>query len=237
MIRIDRLRLRAGNFELDDVTLHVRPGEYFVLMGPTGSGKSLTIKAVSGLLRPSAGRIVIDGLDVTRLEPRDRAVGYMPQDCGLFPHLSVARNIAYSLGVVGASLASAIRVLSPLIDMLGIGHLLARKPRNLSGGEMQKVALARALAARPKVLLLDEPVSALDEPTRRGVCSDLRAVQQRLGISTIHVCHSLEEARSVADRVGVMQQGRILQCGAIQELSAAPASEQVARLMNVQIRK
>ncbi len=134
MIRIDRLSMRAGNFQLADVTLHVRPGEYFVLMGPTGSGKSLTIKAVAGLLRPAAGRVVIDGVDVTRLEPRDRGVGYMPQDYGLFPHLTVARNIAYSLRVVGASLSSAIRVLSPITDMLGVGHLLGRKPRNLSGG-------------------------------------------------------------------------------------------------------
>ena len=233
MIDIRSLCLTAGTFHLRDVSLHVAAGEYFVLMGATGSGKSLLIKSICGLLRPSAGAIRIAGRDVTHLEPRDRRVGYVPQDSGLFPHLSVQRNVTFSLRARGCRSDAALRAAGPIIDMLGIYHLLPRSCRGLSGGECQKVALARALAGEPQVLLLDEPVSALDEPTRREVCQDIRQVQQHLGIPTIHVCHSLTEARSVADRVGVIHDGVIQQVGTIEELTATPASEAVARLMNV----
>jgi len=234
VIDIDGLHLRAGSFELADVCLHVGPGEYFVLMGHTGSGKSLTIKAVCGLVRPAAGSIIIDGADVTELDPRDRQVGYMPQDCGLFPHMTVLKNITFSVRVRGLGGREAVE---PLVELLGLGPLLDRRPKNLSGGERQKVALARALAGRPKVLLLDEPVSALDEPTRREVCAELLGIQRRLGISTIHVCHSLEEARSLADRAGVMHDGQLVQTGTVADLAANPATAAVARLMNVPFEK
>ena len=233
MIDVRGISLTIGTFSMRGVSLRLSGGEYFVLMGQTGSGKSLLIKSICGLVRPAAGSVRIDGRDVTRHEPRLRAVGYMPQDCGLFPHLNVMRNVTFSLRARGTGRAAAAAAARPLIDMLGIDYLLRRRPEGLSGGERQKVALARALAGRPKVLLLDEPVSALDEPTRREVCAELREVQGHLGIATIHVCHSLEEARSVADRVGVMHGGTIHQTGTVDELSSHPASEAVARLMNV----
>ena len=233
MIDVRGLALRAGTFRMHDVALHVDDGEYFVLMGPTGSGKSLLIKSICGLKRPSGGTIHIGGRDVTRLEPRLRNVGYMPQNCGLFPHLNVLKNVVFSLRSRGMRRAAAVRQARPLIEMLHIEHLLDRRVRDLSGGESQKVALARALAGRPNLLLLDEPVSALDEPTRREVCAELRRVQQRLGISTIHVCHSLEEARSVADRVGVMHAGTVHQTGTVEQLSTDPKTKAVARLMNL----
>jgi ABC-type sugar transport system ATPase subunit len=234
MIDVRALCLTAGTFQLRDVSLHVAAGEYFVLMGATGSGKSLLIKSICGLVRPSTGAIRIGQRDVTHLEPRDRRVGYVPQDSGLFPHLSVLRNVTFSLRARGTRGQAALRAAGPIIDMLGIYHLLPRSCRGLSGGESQKVALARALAAQPDVLLLDEPVSALDEPTRRDVCAEIRQVQRRLGIPTIHVCHSLTEARSVADRVGVIHDGVIQQVGTVEGLTASPASEAVARLMNVE---
>ena len=234
MIDVRQIGLRVGAFRLRDVSLHVAPGEYLVLMGRTGSGKSLLIKCISGLTSPAAGQVWIDGQDVTHLEPRLRMVGYMPQDCGLFPHMTVLKNIMFSLRV---RRLGGREVVEPLVELLGLGPLLGRRPKNLSGGERQKVALARALAGRPKVLLLDEPVSALDEPTRREVCAELLGIQRRLGISTIHVCHSLEEARSLADRAGVMHDGQLVQTGTVADLAANPATAAVARLMNVPFEK
>lgn len=232
MIDIDRLCLRAGAFDIRDVTLRIPPGEYFVLMGRTGSGKSLLVRCLCGLVRAEAGSIRIDGLDVTHLEPRGRQVGYMPQDCGLFPHMNVLRNILFSLRARGLSRRDATRSAGPIIEMLRLEPLLNRDPASLSGGERQKAALARALAWRPKALLLDEPVSALDEPTRREVCADLRSVQRRLGITTIHICHGLTEARGVADRAGVLHQGRLQQTGTLDELAGRPATEAVASLVH-----
>lgn len=233
MIDILDICLTAGSFQLRKAALHVRPGEYFVLMGRTGSGKTLLLQCICGLLRPSAGSIAIDGRDVTHLDPRDRNLGYMPQDTGLFPHLNVWRNITFSLRARGSRRGEAAGLAMPLVEMLGIAGLLDRDCRDLSGGEKQKVALARALAFRPKALLLDEPVSALDEPTRAEVCAELRRVQQALNLSVIHVCHSLAEA-AIADRVGVIEDGQVQQTGPLRQLRENPATKAVARLMAVE---
>jgi len=233
VLQIDDLQYRVGNFRLQDISLQVRPREYFVLMGQTGSGKTLLLKCICGLLRVAAGRILIDGREVTNQEPRHRRVGYVPQEGGLFPHMDVARNIAFALRVRGMSHAPALREAQVLVDMLGLGSLLKRRTMSLSGGERQKVALARALAARPSLLVLDEPVSALDEPTRRDVCAELLRVQRELNVSTVHVCHNLEEARSLCDRVGILDAGRLVQVGRLEDLQAAPATSTVARILNV----
>jgi len=261
MLRTEGLQLRAGQFRVEDVSLTVREGEYFVLMGATGSGKSLLLKSICGLLRPAGGRIFLAEREAPDLEPARRGVGYVPQDCGLFPHMTVAENITYSLwarglwpvarrmalglvrllplarrwmrpsGLPGAG--GRLAYLARLVDKLGIDYLLNRSPGALSGGERQKVAVARALAGRPGLLLLDEPVSSLDEPTRRETCQELRQTQQDLGITTVHVCHNLEEARSVSDRVGVMSEGRLVQVGPLDDLLSAPATPAVARLLHV----
>lgn len=261
MLRVEQLCLQAGTFRVRDVRLHAQSGQYFVLMGPTGSGKTLLLKCLCGLIRPTAGRIVLDGQDVTDRAPGRRHIGYVPQDSALFPHLTVAENVTFSFWARGAWpvafrallgilrclpwarsrvpriragwVARWLRRLEPVIGCMDMRHLLHRYPAGLSGGERQKVAVARALAARPKLLLLDEPVSNLDEPTRREICATLRQTQRTLGIATLHVCHNLEEARSVADRVGVMAEGRLIQTGALEELLAHPASPAVARLLNV----
>jgi ABC-type sugar transport system ATPase subunit len=233
MIEAENLSFQAGTFCVEDVSLHVEDGEYFVLMGATGSGKSLLVKCLCGLVRAETGRILIDGRDVADLAPRDRCVGYLPQEYALFPHLSVARNITFARRARGDSHAKALRDARPVVETLGLAALLDRRPETLSGGEQQRVALARALASRPRLLVLDEPVSALDEPTRREVCEELRRVQRQFRLATIHICHNTEEARILADRVGVMDSGRLVQSGTLDELRARPANHAVARLLNV----
>jgi len=231
MLKTRNLGLRVGSFELRDVCLNVQPREYFVLMGATGSGKSLLVKSICGLIRVDAGEITIDGRDVTGLAPRFRRVGYVPQDSCLMPHLSVRRNITFALEVAGASKAHAARQIAPVVESLDIADLLDRSPVNLSGGETQKVALARALASNPQLLLLDEPVSALDEPTRHEICGVLRRVQRQFAVATIHVCHSRQEAASLEDRVGVMSDGTLIQTGRLAELTEKPANHAVRRLL------
>ena len=233
MIRIRSLSLRAGDFCVRDVSLDLAAGEYFVLLGPNGSGKTLLIHCLCGLLRAESGSLVIGDRDVTGAEPRVRRIGYVPQDYGLFPHMNVARNLTFALRAAGRPHADALRELAPLIDMLHLAHLLDHSPQTLSGGERQKVALARALALRPELLLLDEPVSALDGPTRAEVLEQLRTVQHQFGVTTMHVCHSIDEAETVADRAGVMIDGRLVQTGKLAELMARPANAEVARLLQV----
>jgi len=235
MIRIRDLSFRAGDFRVRDVSLDVAPREYFVLLGPNGSGKTLLVSCVCGLVRAEAGTIEIDGLNVTGAEPRLRRIGYVPQDYGLFPHMDVAANVTFPLRARGVSRATALGQVSPVVETLHLERFLGRNPATLSGGERQKVALARALAGRPKLLVLDEPVSALDGPTRVEVVEQLRRVQREFGVATIHVCHSLDEAMAVADRAGVMIEGRLVQTGLLEALMAAPANEAVARLLHARL--
>ena len=241
MIRVENLHFQVGDpslpgagFALRDVSLDVAAGEYFVLLGPTGSGKSLLLECLCGLNRVRSGRIRIGGEDVTDLEPRRRRVGYLPQDYALFPHLTVRRNIAF--GLAGRSLAAVPgspvhRRVEELACQLDIGHLLDRLPAKLSGGEKQRVALARALAVRPRVLLLDEPVSALDEATRDVLCRMLKRLQREAAVTALHVCHNFAEMLAVADRVGIIYDGRILQMGTPQEVLQRPRDLRVARFV------
>jgi ABC-type sugar transport system ATPase subunit len=234
VIRTEELSLTAGEFRMHRLSLEIPDGQYFVLLGPPGSGKTLFLEAIAGLRRIDSGRICLDGRDVTGLEPRERGVGYVPQDYALFPHLSVRDNVIFGLRTLRMDRPERDRRLSETTQMLGIPHLLGRRTGGLSGGERQRVALARALIIRPKVLLLDEPVSALDEATRESVCRQLRQLQQTLRITTVHVSHQLEEAFSVADRAGIIQAGTFQQLGALEELLRSPANAFVARFMRGQ---
>jgi ABC-type sugar transport system ATPase subunit len=226
------LNLRAGSFAVQDVSFAVGEGEYFVLMGMTGSGKSLLLKAVCGLTQVTRGRVRLHNRDITALEARCRGIGYVPQDGGLFPHLDVLRNIIFPLTVAGMKRAAARAAVEEIVASLALEKLLARSVAYLSGGERQKVALARALARRPELLVLDEPVCALDEPTRRDTCRALRRVQKEFGVATVHVCHSRDEAVLVSDRVGVMCEGRLLDIGTLAELTTASKHAAVQRLLN-----
>ncbi len=237
MLRVNGLRATAGGFALSDVTLELSAGEYGVLLGSTGSGKTVLIETLCGLRATQAGSISLadkDGeIEVSDLEPRDRAIGYVPQDYVLFPTKTVASNVTLGLRARGIGHAQAISMIDPIIEMLGIGHLLGRWPATLSGGEQQRVALARALAIKPRLLLLDEPVSALDESTRENVCMELKRIQRETGTTTLHVCHNLEEARIVADRLAVMRQGSVIQIGTPDEVFARPRDAELANFLRV----
>jgi len=234
MIRVSGLCFSVGGFSLRSVSLDVASGEYFVLLGPTGAGKTLFTECLCGLLRPSGGTIEIDGRDVTRLAPRLRGIGYAPQHQGLFPHLSVRENIAFALRARRVGREETRERVAAMADLLGLGHLLERWPAHLSGGERQKVAIARALAPRPRLLILDEPVSAVDESSRELVCAELRRLQRELQITTLHVSHNLEEAFSVGDRAGLFHDGRLVQTGPVAELLRRPATELAARFFRAE---
>lgn len=227
MIHAENISFHVGTFRLEDLNLEIVKGEYFVLLGPPGAGKTIFLECLCGLKKLESGRIYIDGRDVTGLEPRIRGIGYVPQDYALFPHLSVEQNIAFGLRAHGFREVK----IDETADLLGIRRLLSRGIGGLSGGEKQRVALARALVLKPMILLLDEPVCALDEVTRQEVCGQLLAIQRRLGLTTVHVSHNLEEAFSVADRAAILHDGVLQQVGSLDKLLRKPNSEFVARFM------
>jgi molybdate transport system ATP-binding protein/molybdate/tungstate transport system ATP-binding protein len=201
MIHLDNLGIRAGTFSVTGLSLTVATGEYAVLMGKTGCGKTSLLEAICGLRPVASGRIILLGRDVTRLRPAERGVGYVPQDLALFPTLTVRDHLAFALVVRRWGSAQIERRVGELAELLGISHLLHRYPQGLSGGEAQRVALGRALAFHPPILLLDEPLSALDEETRGDMTALLRSLQRLTGVTTLHVTHSLTEAQRLADRL------------------------------------
>ena len=200
-----------------------------VLLGPTGAGKTVLVECIAGIHRPGTGQICTDDQDVTRLYPEERNVGYVPQDYALFPNMNVRRNLAYGLNARGRPPAEVADKVEAMMSLLGIAHLDHRLPQHLSGGEKQRVALGRALVTEPRLLLLDEPLCALDENFRAELAAELRRVQRALGGAFFHVCHSFEEASDVADRVAIMRDGRIVQAGTIEEVLTLPASLFVAK--------
>lgn len=229
MIAADDITYSIGDFNLR-ASLEIR-NEYFVLLGMTGSGKTLFLESLCGLRQVHDGRIMIDGVDATGIVPWERNIGYVPQDGALFPHMSVAKNIGFSLRVKHVAKHERGEEIVRIARILHIDHLLGRRIVGLSGGERQRVALARAAISRPSALILDEPVSALDEHTRETVCRELKSLQRTLGLSVIHVCHSFEEAQLVGDRVGIMHNGRIVQVGTVDNLLNAPRNRYVARIL------
>lgn len=231
MIRTDEITFHIGTFELQRLSINIAGGEYFILLGPPGSGKTIFLECLCGLKKIASGRIYIDEQDVTNIEPRARGIGYVPQDYALFPHLSVEQNIAFGLRVHGCQDSEIQTNITETAALLDIKRLLSRRIHGLSGGEKQRVALARALVLQPKVLLLDEPVCALDEVTRQEICVQLVGIQRRLGLTTIHVSHNLEEAYTVADRAAILNNGILQQVGSLNELVDKPANDFVARFM------
>jgi ABC-type Fe3+/spermidine/putrescine transport system ATPase subunit len=235
MIGLRGLEVEVGGFVVGPLDLDVTQGEYGVLLGPSGAGKTLVLEAVAGVRRIRAGRVLIDGDDVTPLAPERRRVGLVFQDGLLFPHLDVARNVAYGARRRGGAGAPApgsdASRLAELAEETGITGLLRRKPATLSGGERQRVALARALAARPRVLLLDEPLSAVDVEAREDLQDVLRRVSQAERLTVLHVTHDRAEAFALADRCALLVGGTLRQTGAPRDVLRRPADEVVARFL------
>jgi molybdopterin-binding protein len=228
MLSVRALSLSLGEFSLDSVDLAVVDGEYFIILGPTGAGKTILLETIAGIYTPEAGTISLDDRDITNTEPKDRGIGMVYQDYMLFPHLTIEENIGFGLRQQKADPARIRDLVSETADMLGIGHLLGRTPGTLSGGEQQRAAIARALVLRPRILLLDEPLSALDAATRDRLRRELKSIHRTTGTTVIHITHHFEDIFALADRVAVMQSGKVVQTGTPDEVFRRPATEFVA---------
>lgn len=232
MLRVERLSKRLGNFSISDISFDVAEGEYFILLGASGVGKTILLETITGMLPPDGGRVVLNGRDITHERIQKRRIGLVFQNQTLFPHMSVRGNIEYGLhgGNVGrGAVAGRVEVITRDLE---ITELLRRKPDTLSGGEAQRVALARALVTKPACLLLDEPIASLDVAARSGMRALLRRLN-RNGMTMIHVTHDYEEAISLATRIGVMEKGTISQIGTPKEIFQRPVSEFVARFVGI----
>jgi ABC-type Fe3+/spermidine/putrescine transport system ATPase subunit len=228
-VRLDGITKRFGEVvALHEVSLHVRRGELMTLLGPSGCGKTTLLNLVAGFLMPDAGEIAIDGARVTDLPTWRREIGMTFQNYALFPHMSVASNVGYGLRARRMDKAEVARRVAAVLDLVKLTGLEDRKPRQLSGGQQQRVALARALVVRPKVLLLDEPFSALDRNLRGAMQVELREIQRKLDVTTIFVTHDQSEALSLSDRTAVMAEGRIRQLGTPDDVYRRPADRFVA---------
>jgi osmoprotectant transport system ATP-binding protein len=236
MIDIAGLGRRYGDVvAVDGVSFQVATGELVALVGGSGSGKTTTLKMINRLVEPDAGRVTIDGQDTASLEPHvlRRSIGYAFQGVGLFPHLTVAENAAVPLRLAGWSRERIQARVDELLALLELdGSLLARFPAELSGGQQQRVGVARALAASPRVILLDEPFGALDPLTRDRLQGSFDGLRRRLGLTAVFVTHDVAEALVLADRIGVMRAGRLVQIGSPAEIARQPADEDVARLLD-----
>lgn len=209
MILLENLTVRAGAFSVLGVNLEVPENHYAVLMGKTGSGKTTLLEAICGLRKVESGRIVLTGRDVTHVKVSQRGIGYVPQDRAMFSTMSVREHLAFALVIRKVNRSEIDRRVLELAELLGIAPLLDRGVRNLSGGEAQRVALGRALSHKPGVLLLDEPLSALDDETRSQMADLLRSIQRNTGVTVLHVTHNLSEAERLAQRLFVLQNGRV----------------------------
>jgi ABC-type sugar transport system ATPase subunit len=209
MIQIVDLHVHIGDFRLAGISLEVPTGEYAVLMGKTGSGKTTVLECLCGLRSAESGRILLGGKDVTERRPAERDIGYVPQDGALFTTMTVRQHLEFPLSIRKWKRHAIDRRTAELAELLGIEHLLGRRPQGLSGGESQRVALGRALAFHPSTLVLDEPLSALDDDSREQMYGLLKQVQQHFSVTALHITHSRVEASRLCDRLLVLQDGRV----------------------------
>ncbi len=207
MIRVHHLSVSAGTFRLANLSFEVPTGQYAILMGKTGSGKTTILESLCGLKSVESGRIELMGRDVTALKPAERGIGFVPQEGALFPTMTVGQQLGFALTIRRWEIKAITKRVEELAELLDIQTLLDRRPLGLSGGERQRVALGRALAARPPVLCLDEPLSALDDATRQTMCGLLKTISEQTGVTTLHITHNRAEARNLGDRILVLENG------------------------------
>ncbi|HSG13443.1 MAG TPA: ABC transporter ATP-binding protein [Gaiellaceae bacterium] len=232
VIRIEGVTKRFGSVTaVDDVTLSVREGEFFGLLGPSGCGKTTLLRMLAGFETPDSGRLLLDGADLAGVKPNKRPVNMMFQSYALFPHMTVERNVAYGLRMEGVPKKRALERANEILELVQLPGFGGRRPSQLSGGQRQRVALARALVKQPRVLLLDEPLSALDRQIRGEMQIELKRIQHALGVTFVVVTHDQEEALTMADRIAVLDHGRAVQTGTPEELYESPATPFVARFL------
>ena len=229
MLELRGVAKRLGGFQLEGLDLRVGDGEYFVLLGPSGVGKTVLVELIAGLMRPDRGRILFNGEDITAWQPERRRFSIVYQDYALFPHMTVAHNIQYGMRP-GANLRGRLELLAELV---GISGVLGRRPGTLSGGEQQRTALARALASEPRLLLLDEPLSAVDNQLRESLRRQLKHLQLQSNVTVLHVTHDIDEAVFLGQRIGVMLNGLIRQTGTATELFQVPTDPEVAAFLGI----
>jgi spermidine/putrescine transport system ATP-binding protein len=238
--------MRAGDVQLvdlvkrfddvvavDGINVHIDGGEFFSLLGPSGCGKTTTLRLIAGFERPTSGQVLLDGSDVAQTPPHHRDVNTVFQSYALFPHLSVADNVAFGLRFKGVPKGDVARMVTEALALVRLEGLERRRPSQLSGGQQQRVALARALILNPAVLLLDEPLGALDAKLRKALQIELKALQEEVGVTFVYVTHDQEEALTMSDRIAVMSEGRIVQVGSPKDVYEEPATAYVADFLGV----
>ncbi len=228
MIKIENLSKDWKDFKLKNINLEINENEYFIFLGPSGSGKTMLLELIAGMWSSDSGKIFINNKDVTMLPPEKRGVGFVYQNYMLFPHKTVFDNISFGLKIRKIDKEEIKNKVNDLMQLFGITHLADRLPRTLSGGEQQRTALARALIIRPKVLLMDEPLSALDRLTREELTNEFKKIHEEFNITIIHVTHNFDEALQLADRVAIIKNGTVSQIGSTDDVFRHPKDEFVA---------
>lgn len=234
MIEFENVSVTLGVFRLNELSIRVKKGDYYFIIGPSGAGKTIILEAIAGLHHPDSGRVLIDGEDVSGVPPEKRKIALVYQDYSLFPHMSVGENVAFGLKLQKMSKTEIARRVGAVLSRFGIAHLKDRAPYTMSGGEQQRVALARALVTEPDILLLDEPLSAMDQVNRDKFVADLRAIHQENELTIVHVTHSREEALSLATRVAVIIDGTLEQEGERDEVFRKPPNRKVGRFVGIE---
>ena len=230
-LKIEHVSKTLGKFSLRDISLEVGDGEYFVLLGSTGAGKTVLLDLVMGFHSPDKGKIILGGRDITNVPTYKRLIAYVPQNCLLFPHMNVFENVEFGLKMRRVASAERKKAVDGMIEILSLGNIAERMPSTLSGGERQKVVLARVLVTEPKVVLLDEPLTAIDAETSRNFLDELKRINHEFGVGFLHVTHDQMEAFRIADRIAIMREGKIVQVGNPSEILSHPADEFVARFL------